>query len=230
MHSGGGTVRNSKRLLIGVFVTWAVCAAPAIPQAAEKPRLNWTSADAPCANYNDLLKPVLGNIGFRLDAAEPWAGAFRWALSFWNTVLAVNFHEDTDLNTCALRIIEGGPDILDHTVVARSQIPDWADFRGQIAVSPEAAKHMSRSEMYGTAVHEIGHMLGLKHNPSCRSVMYFLNVNGSEALDRKDISELRQHHQLRPAIAATGFRPILVIQSDSASKPEPRAVDRAFVN
>ena len=216
--------------MTGILATWLGCASPATTQAEEKPLWNWTSADAPCAKYDDLLKPVLGDIGVRLDAAEPWLGAFHWALSIWITVLAANFHEDTDLNTCAVRIIEGGPNILDHAVVARSQIPDWAGFQGKIAVSPEAAKHMSRSEMYGTAVHEIGHILGLKHNPSCRSVMYFLNVNGSEALDREDILELRKHHQLRPAIAATGFRPIRVIQSNIAPKPEARAVDRAGVD
>ena len=221
---------KTKSILTGILATWLGCASPADIEAPKNPRLNWTSAEAPCAKYSDSLRPVLGDIGVRLDAAEPWADAFRSALSFWNTVLASNFYEETDLNICAVRIIEGGPDILDHTVVARSQIPDWADFRGQIAVSPEAAKHMSRFEMYGTAVHEIGHILGLKHNPSCRSVMYFLNVNGSEALDRKDIAELRKHHQLRPAIAATGFRPILVIQSDSASKPETRAIDGPVAN
>ena len=221
---------KSKRLMTGILATWLGCASPAKTQAEEKPRWNWTSADAPCANYDDLLRPVLGDIGVRFDAAEPWAGAFRWALSFWNTVLASNLHEDKDLNTCAVRIIEGGPDILDHTVVARSQIPDWAGFQGKIAVSPEAAKHMSRSEMYGTAVHEIGHILGLKHNPSCRSVMYFLNVAGSEALDRDDILELRKHHQLRPAVAATGFQPIQVIQPDIASKPEARDVGLALVD
>ena len=229
MH-GGGAVGKSKALMTGILATWLGCATQAITQAQEKSRLNWTSADAPCAKYDDLLKPVLGDIGVRFDAGEPWAGAFRWALGFWNTVLATNLHEDKDLNTCSVRIIEGGSNILDHTVVARSQIPDWARFQGKIAVSPEAAKHMSRSEMYGTAVHEIGHILGLKHNPSCRSVMYFLNVDGSEALDRDDILELRKHHQLRPAIAATGFRPIRVIQSDIASKPEARAVDRAGID
>ena len=229
MHSGGA-VGKIKALMTGILATWLGCATQAITQAQETPRSNWTSADAPCLNYHDLLKPVLGDIGVRLDAAEPWAGAFHWALSFWNTVLAANLHEDTDLNTCAVRIIEGGPNILDHIFVARSQIPDWADFQGKIAVNPEAAKHMSRSELYGTAVHEIGHILGLKHNPSCRSVMYFLNVDGSEALDRDDILELRKHHQLRPAIAATGFRPIRVIQSDIASKPEARAVDRAGID
>lgn len=190
--------------MTGILATWLGCASPAKTQAEEKPRWNWTSADAPCAKYDDLLKPVLGDIGVRFDAGEAWAGAFRWAIGFWNTVLAANLHEDKDLNTCAVRIIEGGPNILDHTVVARSQIPDWTGFQGKIAVSPEAAKHMSRSEMYGTAVHEIGHILGLKHNPSCGSVMYFLNVDGSDALDRDDILELRKHHQLRPAVEATG--------------------------
>ena len=216
-------MNKNKRLMTGILATWLGCASPATTQAEEKPRSNWTSADAPCANYDDLLKPVLGDIGVRFDAGS-LGGAFRWALSFWNTVLTANLHEDKDLNTCAVRIIEGGPDILDHTVVARSHIPDWADFQGKIAVSSEAAKHMSRSEMYGTAIHEVGHILGLKHNPSCRSVMYFLNVNGSEALDHEDILELRKHHQLRPAIAATGFRPIRVIQSGITSKPDAQAV------
>jgi len=84
--------------------------------------------------------------------------------------------------------------------------------------------------MYGTAVHEIGHLLGLKHNRNCRSVMYFLNVNGTEALDRDDILELRKHHQLRPGIEATGFQPIGVIQSGVLSKPNARDVDRGLVD
>jgi len=192
--------------------------------------MNWTSADAPCAKYDDLRNPALGDIGVRLDAAEPWAGAFRSALLFWNTVLAANLFEDTDLNTCAVRIVDGGPDILDHATAARSHIPDWAGFQGKIAVSPEAAKHMSRSEMYGTAVHEIGHLFGLKHNRNCRSVMYFLNVNGTEALDHDDILELRKHHQLRPGIAAAGFQPIEVIQSSVVSKPNARHVDRGLID
>jgi hypothetical protein len=46
------------------------------------------------------------------------------------------------------------------------------------------------------AVHELGHMLGLKHNASSRSVMYFLDVNGTEVLDSEDILDLGSHHKL----------------------------------
>jgi predicted Zn-dependent protease len=51
--------------------------------------------------------------------------------------------------------------------------------------------------MYLTAVHEIGHMLGLKHNPSARSVMYYLDLDGSEVLDTRDLAALASHHKLR---------------------------------
>jgi predicted Zn-dependent protease len=70
--------------------------------------------------------------------------------------------------------------------------------------------------MYGTAVHELGHMLGLKHNASCHSVMFYLDVDGSEVLDSKDILDLSTHHKLRPAVVSTGS---LVIQTESSVDP-----------
>jgi predicted Zn-dependent protease len=51
--------------------------------------------------------------------------------------------------------------------------------------------------MFLTAVHEIGHIFGLKHNPSTRSVMYYLDLEGSEVLDREDLSALASRHRLR---------------------------------
>src|SRR5579871_3928458 len=121
----GRPMRKSKQLLVSVLATCLGCASAGIEQDKERPRLNWTNADAPCAKYDDLRNRVLGDIGVKLDAAEPWADAFQSALRFWNTVLAVNLFEDADLNTCAVRIVEGGPDILDHAIAARSHIPDW---------------------------------------------------------------------------------------------------------
>ncbi len=161
---------------------------------------------------------MLGDIGVKIDAAEPWAAAFRRALRFWNTVLAANFHEETNLDSCAIRIMDEGPEILNHAMVARSQLAEWDNFRGKIAVSPVAAKIMSRAEMYGAAVHELGHLLGLKHNASSQSVMYFLNVNGTEVLDRKDILELSTHHKLRAAAVPTDFLSIKVV-FDAAPTP-----------
>jgi hypothetical protein len=205
-----GSVSKSKQFRTAVLVVWLGCAWQATARAQETPKSNWTSAHAPCARYDDLRKPVLGDIGVRIDATEPWADEFRRALSFWNTVLAANLHEQTDLDSCAVRIVNEGSDILNHGNVARSQLTSWDNFRGMIAVSPGAAKAMSSAEMYGTAVHELGHMLGLKHNASSRSVMYFLNVNGSEVLDREDILALSTCHKLRMAAVPT-FLPIRAV-------------------
>ncbi len=174
--------------------------------AENPPQSNWTTADAPCAKYNDLRNPVLGDIGVKIDVAEPWADGFRRALGFWNTVLAANFHEETNLNACAIRIVNAGPDVVTNAIVARSQLTEWDNFRGKIAVSQRAAKIMSCAEMYATAIHEFGHMLGLKHNASSHSFMYFLNVNGSEVLDQKDIMALSKCHKLRaPVVSLVPF-------------------------
>jgi hypothetical protein len=198
------SLKRSVELLIGLLWVCLGSAQDSLPS-------NWTSADTPCAKYDDLRNPVLGNIGVKIDAVEPWANGFRRALSFWNSVLPANFHEETDLNTCAVRIINGGPDILSRVLIARSQLTDRDNFRGMIAVRPEAARELSGAEIYGAAVHEFGHMLGLKHNGSRHSVMYFLDVNGTEILDDKDILELGKHHELRQAIASTGLPPAQVI-------------------
>jgi hypothetical protein len=168
--------------------------------AQEKPRSNWTTADVPCAKYGDLRNTALEDIGVKIDAAQCWRDAFRQAFRFWNTVLAANFHSETDLSNCAVRVVSGGRGILKGAMVARSQFPERSNFRGKIVVSPAAVNEMNSAEMYGTAVHELGHMLGLKHNASSHSVMYFLDVNGTEGLDCADISDLSKHHKLRPAI------------------------------
>lgn len=169
---------------------------------------NWTSPDAPCAKYDDLRSFSLGNVGVRIDAAEPWADAFRQALGFWNTVLAANFHEETSLDACAVRIINGGPHILKAGIAARAQLVDRAGFEGNIAVSPEAAKQMSSAEIYAAAVHELGHVLGLKHNANGRSVMYFLNIDDTEFLDSSDVSTLSQLHEVRQALVSRTSVPI----------------------
>jgi hypothetical protein len=171
----------------------------------------------PCAKFEDLRKPVVGSSGVKIDAADPWPDGFRQAFRFWNTVLNANFHEEGDLNACSIRIIEVGPGILKSGVTARSQITDWANFQGEITVSQVAAKEMNSAEIYATAVHELGHILGLKHNESSRSVMYFLDVNGTAVLDRKDIRELSRHHELRPEVLKKGLLPIQAVSTEIAS-------------
>lgn len=195
-------VNATKQFLAAAAAVCLGYASQFTARAEEHPQSNWTSADAPCAKYGDLRNPVLGDIGVKIDAGEPWAEGFRRALGLWNAVLAANFHEETNLDACAVRIVTAGPDILTNAIVARSQIPEWDNFRGKIAINPRAAKTMSRAEMYATAVHEFGHMLGLKHNASSHSFMYFLNVDGSEVLDQKDILDLSKRHKLRATVVS----------------------------
>jgi hypothetical protein len=213
-----------KALSAVVITSWLVCASLPPTREREQPQSNWISADAPCAKLDNVRKPLLREIGVKIDAAEPWAAAFRHALRFWNTVLEANFHEETDLSACSVRIIDDSPGILGHAVAARSQITSLANFGGKIAVSQVAAKEMDRSEIYAAAVHEIGHLLGLKHNSNIHSVMYFLDVDGTGVLDGKDILELSRRHELRPTIFAKGFVPIQTSSTEIASKTDAQAI------
>ena len=203
-----------------VIASWLLCASLPPTSERQEPPSNWTSPDAPCAKFDDLRDPLLSDIRVKIDAAEPWADGFRRALRFWNTVLAANLHEETNLTICSVRIIDGDPDTLGHGVSARSQITDRANFTAKIAVNQVAAKDMNSAEIYATAVHEIGHLLGLKHNSDIHSVMYFLVVDGTGVLDGKDILDLSKHHELRSAIFANGFIPIQASPTEIASMPD----------
>ena len=198
-------------------------------QASDRARSNWTSPDASCAKYDDLRNFSLGDIGVRIDAAAPWADGFRRALSFWNSVLAANFHEETDLNVCAVRIVDGGPDIFEAGIVARSQLPYWTGFRGKIAVSSVAGNEMSSAEVYAAAVHELGHTLGLRHNANVHSLMYFLDIEGGEGLDSNDLSDLRSLHEVRQALSSKKFLPIQSVRQASTAGVQPHSVARVRV-
>jgi len=187
------------------MLAWLCCPSQPPSRTQERPRPNWTSPDAPCAKYDELRKTVLGDIGVKIDVTGEWADGFRRALTFWNMVLAANFYEETRLDDCSIRIIYGGPDIVGDVIVARSQATDRDNFRGKIAVRPIASQELSSSVTYAAAVHEIGHMLGLKHNTSANSVMYYLGLDGTEALDAEDILNLSWRHKVRPEIPEKGF-------------------------
>lgn len=192
-----GMLSGRKLILAGVAAVWLNCGSLTSTHELEIQRSNWSSAETPCANYDKLRNAVLGNIGVKIDVAGSWADGFRRALAFWNSVLLANFHEEADLGDCSIRIVNGASGLLNHAVVARSQITAWSNFRGKICVSAAAAKELNRAEIYGIAVHELGHMLGLKHNADIHSVMYFLNVDGSEVLDSEDLLDLSRKHALR---------------------------------
>ena len=138
------------------------------------------------------------NLGVKISTSNPLLGReFREAMDFWSQVLDMRWHEDASA-TCAVQLVDGTPSILNRTIVARSQFTEWDNFQGWIAFNPHAP--LTREEMFLTAVHEIGHMFGLKHNPSSRSVMYYLDLEGSEVLDSARSLSARQ-----PAPAAGEF-------------------------
>jgi hypothetical protein len=223
-------MHKCNRIFAGVIAVWLTCACQIPSRALEDRQSNWTSVDAPCAKYDSLRKPLLGNIGVKIDINSPWADGFRQALRFWNTVLTANFQEEADLGACSVRIVDGGPDILNDAIVARAQITERANFQGKIAVNPGSAKEMTRAEIYAAAVHELGHMLGLKHNANIHSVMYFLDIDGTESLDSKDVLDLSTHHKLRTPIISLGFLPIQTVQSESAAEAKVQAIIGSVVN
>jgi hypothetical protein len=165
---------------------------------AADPLANW-SADYPsCNRRSELLKHGPLSLGVRFNTANPMlAQQFRRAMDFWAGVLDLEWHEDSTGN-CSMELSDGERQLFEPTpdnMVARSQFPDRRDFQGWIVFNP--ALTLTPAELYRISVHEIGHMLGLKHNSDTRSVMYNIDLECSEALDATDLASLSAHHKLR---------------------------------
>jgi hypothetical protein len=164
--------------------------------AEERPS-NWEGAFEPCENRAELLKFDHMDWGVRLSTSNAiLADEFKRAVAFWATVVDMSWHEEST-SACTIQLVDGTSDILKDATVARSQFTEWGNFQGWVAFDPKAP--LTRSEMYLTSIHEIGHLLGLKHNPNPDSVMYYLDLRGREQLDASDLSALAVHHRLRIA-------------------------------
>src|SRR5690242_7811638 len=162
---------------------------------ADQRTANWTGNFSRCDKRFELLRRESMTLGVKISTSNPLlAREFREAMNFWSQVLDMRWHEDPS-SACAVQLVDGTPSILKKTIVARAQFTEWDNFQGWIAFNPRAP--LTADEMFLTAVHEIGHMLGLKHNPSAHSVMYYLDLEGSEVLDRQDLAALASHHRLR---------------------------------
>ncbi|MBV8073081.1 MAG: matrixin family metalloprotease [Acidobacteriaceae bacterium] len=156
---------------------------------------NWAGDFAPCANRSELLKHGPMSLGVKFSTSNhAIEREFRKAMDFWASIVDMNWHEDEG-SSCAINVVDGTPEILKNAVIARSQFPEWDNFQGWIAFDAHAP--LSKFEMYVTAVHEIGHLLGLKHNPDASSIMYFLDLEGPEVVDHQDILSLASRHLLR---------------------------------
>jgi Matrixin len=157
-----------------------------------------SSSSAPhpiCKQHAELLKRDHIRIGARIDTANPvLAKQFRRALNFWTTVIDLNWYEDNS-DACSLQLTDAPHGFLDPSIAAQAQHPGTSEFHGLIEFN--AALTLTETETYYYSVHEIGHLLGLKHNPSHRSVMYFDDARGPERLDSTDLIALATIHKLR---------------------------------
>jgi len=125
------------------------------------------------------------------------AQQFARAMQFWTEVLDVEWHE-VDTQDCAIQLVDGTPALFDFCMCmsAKSQFPDRPAFQGWIAFNPRLK--LTEHEMFLDSVHEIGHLLGLTHNPNDSSVMFYFGVDKAALLDAADLNALAAQHQLRP--------------------------------
>jgi hypothetical protein len=140
----------------------------------------------------------------RISTSNPvLAQQFARALDFWTGVLDLDWHE-VDSADCSMQVVDGTPELFTRCgcISARSQFPDRPGFEGWIAFNP--ALKSNKQEMFLDSVHEIGHMLGLPHNPDELSVMFFFELEKSASLDAADLEALAAHHRLRAGVVDKG--------------------------
>jgi hypothetical protein len=140
------------------------------------------------------------DLAVRISTSNPvLAQQFANALDFWAEVLDLQWHQ-VDSQDCAIQVVDGTPAVFDFCTClsARSQLPDRPAFQGWIAFNPRFK--LTRQEMFLDSVHEIGHLLGLAHNPNDSSVMFFSGLEKAAYLDAVDLVTLASRHQLSPTI------------------------------
>lgn len=176
--------------------------------AAEPSPQNWTGQYPPCDRHAELLSRGPMDLGVRISTSNPdLARQFEHAMEFWSEVLDLEWHLE-DTQNCAVQLVDGAPELFDSVnngcacISARSQFPNRPAFQGWIAFNPGVRR--TEREMFMTSVHEIGHLLGLPHNPSGSSVMFFLRVDGPVWLDASDLEALASRHKLRAGVFERG--------------------------
>ena len=163
---------------------------------------NWSGTYPPCDRHPDLLTREHLDLGVRIATANAvLARQFERAMEFWTRIVDLEWHE-VHSQACSLQLVDGAPDLFNASgMAARSQFPDRAAFQGWIAFNPRS--RLTEHSMFVASVHEIGHLLGLPHNPDESSVMFFLELDDAPALDAADLDALAIRHKLRAGISAT---------------------------
>ena len=194
-------------------------------RAGDRPG-TWTGPYAPCDGHAEVLKREPMNLGVRFSTSDPKLTAeFARAMSFWAGILEMNWHEE-DSRACAIQVVDGDPGLFGPAEVARAQFPEAPGFQGWIAFNPRAS--LPANDLYLTAVHELGHLLGLPHSSSGSSVMYFLALEGPVFLDSADLAALAARHRLRAVAGNEAKSPIGPFRGGDGRRPEgsPRVACR----
>lgn len=170
-----------------------------------QPAERWVAPFMYCSNSLDLLKQNPGPIGVRFDNVSPIIiQQFHEAFAFWNHILDIEFYDD-NTESCAIEVF--GSDLPDDDLVGIAQFPDNPMYQGQILVNAAATSDLTYNNYVLAWIHELGHILCLRHNTNSNSIMYrrllrntsFQMVPSSFGiLDNQDIKKLQMRHHIKP--------------------------------
>jgi len=182
-------------------------------RAGERPGA-WTGPYPLCDDHAEVLKREPMNLGVRFSTSNPKLTAeFARAMSFWASILEMNWHAE-DSRACSIQVVDGEIGLFGPADVARAQFPGTPVFQGWIAFNPRVSQ--SADQLFLTAVHELGHLLGLPHSSNASSVMYFLALDGPVFLDSADLAALAARHRLRAGAGIQAKSPESVFQLRTA--------------
>jgi len=131
-----------------------------------------------CDARSRALCPAFGTLrdGGRTEWLVPvGVKQLRRAFDFSSKALDATFHDEHSA-FCAIAIVRRTQEVLllhNTAVVARAQLPDRLNFHGWIAIDPRASIYLEDGEVVAIWIHEIGHLLGLRRDPSPTSLMCY---------------------------------------------------------